>query len=72
VTNPAVTARFASNLRTTRRRLELTQEALAHASGLHPTAIARLETGARAPSLGTLSKLARGLGVDAGELVEGI
>src|SRR5438105_9835874 len=42
----------------------LTQTALARRVGLTQPAIARLEAGVHEPSLATLSRLARGLGVE--------
>ena len=42
---------------------ELTQAQLAQQVGTTQSVIARLETGERAPSLATLAKLSRGLGI---------
>jgi ribosome-binding protein aMBF1 (putative translation factor) len=42
----------------------LSQTALAHKLGMHQPAIARLEAGDHEPSLATLSRLARDLGVE--------
>jgi transcriptional regulator with XRE-family HTH domain len=39
---------------------------------MHPTAIARLETGQRDPRLATIAKIARALDVPASQLVRGI
>lgn len=50
----------------------MTQEQLGWASGLHQTAIARIEKGERLPTLGTIFKLAEGLEVPPAELFEGI
>lgn len=65
-------ASFAANVRRIRERRELTQEQLGWASGIHQTAIARIESGERKPTLDTIFKLARGLEVKPGELFEGI
>jgi ribosome-binding protein aMBF1 (putative translation factor) len=43
---------------------ELSQSALARQLGMHQPAIARLEAGDHEPSLTTLSRLARGLGIE--------
>jgi transcriptional regulator with XRE-family HTH domain len=53
--------RFAANLRTRRKRLGLTQEALADLCDLHRTEISLLERCKRSPRLSTMVNLARGL-----------
>jgi transcriptional regulator with XRE-family HTH domain len=64
---------LAANLRHHRKRLGLTQEALADVCGLHPTAIGLLERRKRSPRLDTLVALSRALGLESVcELVEGI
>jgi DNA-binding XRE family transcriptional regulator len=71
---PGVTPeeRFAANLRKHRAAARLSQEQLAEKTGLHPTEISRLERAVREPRLGTIVRLARGLGVGAEQLVAGI
>ena len=71
---PGVTPeeRFAANLRKHRTAAKLTQEQLSAKTGLHPTEISRLERAVREPRLGTIVRLARGLGVSADRLVAGI
>jgi transcriptional regulator with XRE-family HTH domain len=64
--------RFAANLRKCRAGAKLTQEQLSAKTGLHPTEISRLERAVREPRLGTIVRLARGLGVSADRLVAGI
>ena len=64
--------RFAANLRRQRLAKGLSQEQLAAKTGLHPSEVSRLERAVREPRLGTIVKLARGLGVSASELVKGI
>jgi transcriptional regulator with XRE-family HTH domain len=64
--------RFAANLRRCRIAAKLTQEQLSAKAGLHPTEISRLERAVREPRLGTIARLARGLGVGAEKLVAGI
>jgi transcriptional regulator with XRE-family HTH domain len=56
-------------LRDLRGRQELSQDALAHATDIHSTAIGRMERGAREPRLSTILRLARGLDVQPGELL---
>lgn len=63
---------FAANVRRLRLERELTQEGLAHASGLHMTDIARIETQGREPGVRVVVKIASGLGVEVGELFAGI
>jgi transcriptional regulator with XRE-family HTH domain len=60
------------NIRTNRKRLKLTQEALAHRCGLHPVELGRAERGVRDLRVSTVVKIAHGLGVPAGELLEGV
>jgi hypothetical protein len=64
--------RFAANLRRQRLAKGLSQEALAERTGLHPSEVSRLERAVREPRLGTIARLARGLGVSAEKLVAGI
>ena len=64
--------RFAANLRRYRAAAKLSQEQLAEKTGLHPTEISRLERAVREPRLGTIVRLAKGLGVGAEQLVAGI
>jgi DNA-binding XRE family transcriptional regulator len=64
--------RFAANLRRHRAAAKLSQEQLAEKTGLHPTEISRLERAVREPRLGTIARLAKGLGVGAEQLVAGI
>ena len=63
---------FAANLRKARNEAGLSQEQLSDLSGLHSTEISRLERGVREPRLGTIVRLARGLGVRAADLLAGI
>jgi DNA-binding XRE family transcriptional regulator len=59
---------FGLRVRELRRREGLSQDGLAHASGIHLTSIGRIERGGREPRLTTIQKLAKGLGVEPGEL----
>jgi ribosome-binding protein aMBF1 (putative translation factor) len=59
-------------IRANRRRLELTQEALAERCDMHPVEVGRAERGARDLRISTVVKLARGLGIPAGELFRGL
>jgi transcriptional regulator with XRE-family HTH domain len=65
-------AKFAANVGRIRKRRGLTQEQLGWAAGLHQTAVARIESGERKPTLETIFKLAAGLEVPPAELFEGI
>jgi transcriptional regulator with XRE-family HTH domain len=71
---PGVTPQeqFSANLRRHRAAANLSQEQLAEKTGLHPTEISRLERGTREPRLGTIARLANGLGIGAEHLVAGI
>jgi transcriptional regulator with XRE-family HTH domain len=68
--NPS--AKFAANVGRIRKRRGLTQEQLGWAAGLHQTAVARIESGERKPTLETILKLAAGLEVPPAELFDGI
>jgi transcriptional regulator with XRE-family HTH domain len=62
--------RVAKRLKILRRRRSLTQEALALKAGLSRTYLARLETARQDPTLSTLTKLAKALGVPVTALLE--
>jgi transcriptional regulator with XRE-family HTH domain len=63
---------FAANIRRIRERRGLTQEQLGWASGIHQTAVARIESGERRPTLETIFKLAQGLEVPPADFFAGI
>lgn len=74
-TGKGATARqrlFGGRVRARREELGLTQEALAYRAGINRTYIGSLESGQRNPSLDTIARLARALGIDAAELVRGV
>ncbi|HYI61526.1 MAG TPA: helix-turn-helix transcriptional regulator [Acidimicrobiales bacterium] len=68
----AVAVAFGKRVRELRLAAGMTQEALAEAAGLHPTFISNVERGYRVPSVPTMLRLAQGLEVAAGRLVEGV
>lgn len=57
-------------MRELRAREGISQDNLARESGIHPTSIGRIERGGREPRLTTILRLAEGLGVEPGELVD--
>lgn len=57
-------------LKRAREQQELTQEELARKVEVHQVTIARLETGARRPSVGLLQQLAKALKVDLDDLLK--
>ena len=63
---------FAANVKRLRIEQDLTQEKLAELSGLHMTDIARIETLRRDPGVKVVAKIAHGLQVPAGRLMEGV
>ena len=63
------TAAFGVALRRRRRALGRTQEGLAEAAGLSSKFVAHLERAERQPSLWSLIRLGRALGVPAADLV---
>ena len=50
----------------------MTLEALAQASGMRLSDVAKIETQGREPKVTTIAKLARGLGIEVGELFAGV
>lgn len=68
----AASIAFGERLREVRQKVGLSQDGLAREADVHPTSIGRLERGGREPRLTTLLRLADGLGVEPGELVNGL
>jgi transcriptional regulator with XRE-family HTH domain len=66
----ALKERMAARLKALRARRGMTQEQLAAKSGVGRSHLARLETGRQDPTLSTLERLARALGVKVGRLLE--
>jgi hypothetical protein len=60
------------NIRANRRRLKLTQEALAERCDMHTVEVGRAERGVRDLRISTVAKFARGLGIPASELLRGV
>lgn len=60
------------NIRAQRKRVGITQEALAERCDMHPVEVGRAERGTRDLRVSTVVKLARGLGVPACELLRGV
>lgn len=63
---------FGERVRARRLELDLSQEAAAERCGVHWTFLGQVERGQRNLSLHNILKLANGLGMDAGELVQGL
>lgn len=63
-------AAFGDHVRALRTKAGMTQEGLAHASGLHWTYVGQVERGTRNLSLKNILRLARGLGVEPAKLLE--
>lgn len=68
----ATTRAFGDRLRAAREDLGLSQEAAAQQCGIHWTALGKIERGQRSLRLETLVKLIDGLGLDAGDLFDGL
>jgi transcriptional regulator with XRE-family HTH domain len=68
----AASRAFGQRMRELRDREGVSQDNLARESGIHSTSIGRIERGGREPRLTTILKLADGLGVEPGELVNGL
>jgi len=60
------------NIRAERKRIGITQEALAERCDMHPVEISRAERGVRDLRVSTVVKLARGLDVPACQLLRGV
>ncbi|MGD9735920.1 MAG: helix-turn-helix domain-containing protein [Solirubrobacterales bacterium] len=65
-------AAFGARLRELRAQHDVSQDELGREADIHPTAIGRMERGAREPRLTTILRLAHGLGVEPGDLVNGL
>jgi transcriptional regulator with XRE-family HTH domain len=57
-------------VRELRKQRDLSQEELAHASGLHPTYLSGIERGLRNPTWRSLGRVSEALGVRLSELTE--
>jgi transcriptional regulator with XRE-family HTH domain len=57
-------------IRRLREERGMTQEAVAHAAGVHPTWVSRLEGGVLNPSWGMVSRMADALGVGVSDLAK--
>lgn len=69
--HPVLTT-FGTNVRRQREARDLTQEVLAEKSDLHPTYISGIECGTRNPSIISIARIAKGLGVTVSELTKGV
>jgi transcriptional regulator with XRE-family HTH domain len=67
---PRASKAFGERLKELRGDLDLSQDDVAREADIHPTAIGRLERGSREPRLTTILRVARGLGVNPGELLD--
>jgi transcriptional regulator with XRE-family HTH domain len=67
-----ISERFADNLARYRQERGLSQEELAARADIHRTQISLIEGGKRMPRLDTLVKLAGALGIEPGDLLDGI
>jgi len=67
-----VAERFGKNLARCRKRVGISQEETAVRASLHRTAVGQLERAERVARVDTLVKLAGALGVEPGELLDGL
>ena len=63
-----VRQRIGQNVQRIRRAKGLSQEELSHRADIHQTYFSGVESGKRNPSALVLERIAKGLGVDIGEL----
>jgi DNA-binding XRE family transcriptional regulator len=68
--DPGYTARGAKIRQLRRKKKHWRQEDLANETGLQVGTISRIETGFHQPQLGTISKIAKALGVDIDDIVD--
>jgi len=68
----SVAERFGKNLARCRKRVGISQEEKAVRASLHRTAVGQIERAERVCRIDTLIKLAGALGVEPGELLEGL
>ena len=68
----ALNEEFGRKLFLARRRAGMSQGALAESSGIHFATISLFETAKRTPRLDTICRLAVGLGIRPGELIDGV
>jgi transcriptional regulator with XRE-family HTH domain len=66
----AASRAFGRRIRELRGERHMSQDALARRTDVHPTAIGRLERGDREPRLTTILRIARGLDVQPGALLD--
>ena len=64
--------RLGQNVRALRTKMGISQEELGYRAGIHRTYVSGLERGIRNATLSVLCKLARELGCDPADLLEGI
>jgi len=67
--DPALLRAFAAELKARRAALDISQEALAYASDVNRTFVAKLELATTSPSLTSIFRLANGLQIEPWELV---
>ena len=68
----SVAERFGKNLARCRKRVGISQEETAVRASLHRTAVGQIERAERVCRVDTLIKLAGALGVEPGELLDGL
>jgi len=68
--DPALLQAFAAEIKARRISSALSQEALAFASGVGRTFVAKLELGQTSPSLTTIVRLAEGLAIGPDEMIQ--
>ena len=69
--HPVLTA-FGLNVRRQREAHKFTQEALAEKASLHPTYISGIERGIRNPSILSIARIAKALGLSLSQLTNGL
>lgn len=66
---PDVAGNLGRNLRRARAERDLTQEQVAHRSGVHATEVSRIERGKRDPRISTVERLAKAVELSTSDLL---
>lgn len=67
-----IAAEFGRRLRAARTNADLSQEALADKAGVHRTYVGHVERGETTPTLYSVARFAKALGLDTADLVRGL
>jgi|TARA_B110000902_G_C13828640_1_gene406579 transcriptional regulator with XRE-family HTH domain len=66
----SITKKFGQSVRTARKKLNISQEELAHNAGVNRSHMGQIERGAKSPGLTTIDRIAKALNCSAGQLLD--